>query len=242
MTTVQYVAGLAFTGLMALTGGFAANLVMQAPEPVNAQEAPGIVRGTEFRLVNKDGKEIGLLDADKEGGGRISLLDAKGKVRVQVAAGGKKAFIALLDDKATIRYLVGQDNDGEVMQTFADSKGGNRNITSVKSSGETLFALLGPTGKNCAAMVGDPAGASTLMLTSPDGKNKLVAFAKDDQTALQLNAGDGELLSAVLGDGRPLIALNKAEKLRLRTLLAADGTPELIFLNEKREATWRAGK
>ncbi|MBX3460275.1 MAG: hypothetical protein KF696_10010 [Planctomycetes bacterium] len=242
MTTFQYFAGLAFTGVMALTGGFAANLVMQPATPVSAQEAPGIVRGSEFRLVGKNGKEVGLLDIDSDGGGRISLLDGNGKVRVQVAAGGKKAFVTLLDDAGTIRYLVGQDNQGEVMQAFADKKGSNRNITSVKSSGETLFALLGPKGENSATLLGDPAGASTLMLTSPDGKNKLVTYARNDQTAIQLNAGDGELLNAVLGDGRPVAALTKAEKLRLRSMLGADGTPELIFLNDKREATWRGGK
>jgi hypothetical protein len=50
------------------------------------------------------------------------------------------------------------------------------------------------------------------------------------------------LLNAVLGDGRPVFALSKAEKLRLRALLAADGEPEFMFLNDKRESTWRAGK
>ena len=139
------------------------------------------------------------------------------------------------------KAIVGQD-ETTVMQTFADDKGKNRTIQSFKNNGDTVFSFIDVDGEALMSLTGGPAAASTLILTDPTGKNQVTMFAKDDQSSLQMNAGDGSILAAVLGDGRPVFALNKAEKLRMRAMLKESGEPEFMFLNEERQSTWSAGK
>jgi len=241
MNRTQFAVSLAVMGLMSLIGSFVAVYALQGA-PVQAQEdGAGVVKGTEFVLVDKKGNTRASLDLSDENEVRFTLIDSEGKGRVQLSSGGERAYIALLDRNQQIRYLVGQD-DTTVMETMLDAKGKNRVISQFQDSGETLLAFNGADGNNLMTLMGGPKAASTLLLKDPTGKNGVTLFAKDDQSSLQLEAGDGSLLSAVLGDGRPVFALSKAEKLRLRALLAEDGTPEFIFLNDKKEATWRAGK
>jgi hypothetical protein len=238
---MQFVSCLAAMAVMSLAGSFIAVFVLQSDNPVQAQAgAAGVVRGTQFVLVDKKGAERARLDIGDEGGVRFTMLDNKGKARVQLNSGGDTAFFQLLDRNGVPRYLVGQGDD-VVLQTFTDTKGENRAMQQFKDNGQTLFAFNGPGKKNLMTLMASPKDASTLILTDPTGKNQLTMFAKDDQTSMKLSAGDGSLLASTLGDGRPLIALSKADHLRMRQLLGKEGDPEFIFLNDKRQAVWRAG-
>ncbi|MBZ0137664.1 MAG: hypothetical protein K8I27_14965 [Planctomycetes bacterium] len=241
MNRMQFMLSLGFMGMMSLVGSFIAVFALQG-EPVQAQkDAAGPVRGTEFQLVDKDGNVRADLSLDDDGEVMFTMTDTGGKGRVQLNSGGKRAYMALLDDKGMVRYIVGQD-DTTVMQTFADGKGNNRMIQSFKNSGELVMSFIDPEGEALMSLTAGPEAASTLILTDPTGKNRVTMFAKDDQSSLNMNAGDGNFLAAVLGDGRPVFALSKAEKLRLRAMLKENGEPEFMFLNEERESTWKAGK
>lgn len=241
MNRMQFALSFAFMGMMSLVGSFVAVYALQG-EPVQAQEAKaGPVKGTEFQLVDKDGNVRADLSLDEDGEVLFTLIDTEGKGRVQLNSGGERAYMALLDDKGMVRYIVGQD-ETTVMQTFADDKGKNRTIQSFKDNGDTIFSFIDADGDALMSLTGGTAAASTLILTDPTGKNQVTMFAKDDQSSLQMNAGDGSILAAVLGDGRPVFALNKAEKLRMRAMLKESGEPELMFLNEERQSTWSAGK
>ena len=242
MNRMQFMMSLAFMGMMSLVGSFVAVYTLQG-EPVQAQEDNvGAIKGTAFQLVDKDGNVRADLSLDEDGEVMFTMIDTEGKGRIQLNSGGKRAYMALLDNEGTVRYIVGQDSDGTVMQTFADNKGNNRLMHSFKDNGDTLISFLNAEGKAAMSLTAGAKDASTLILTAPEGKNQVTMFAKDDQSSLQMNAGDGSILAAVLGDGRPVFALNKAEKLRLRAMLKEDGEPEFIFLNEDRQSTWKAGK
>lgn len=241
MNRMQFMMSLAFMGMMSLVGSFVAVHALQG-EPVQAQEdKAGTVKGTKFQLVDKEGNVRADLSLDEDGEVMFTMIDTDGKGRIQLNSGGKRAYMALLDNEGRVRYLVGQD-EGNVLQTFTDAKGKNRLIQNFKEDGETLLSFNSEDGTPLMSLTAGPGEASTLILTAPEGKNRVTMFAKDDQSSLQMNAGDGSILSAVLGDGRPVFALNKAEKLRLRAMLKEDGEPEFIFLNEERQSTWKAGK
>ena len=248
MTRMQFGLALAVMGMMSLAGSFAAVAMLHSGAPLQAQPVdpeaakPGKVTASEFNLVDANGNVRAVLDVGENGEARFTLLDAAGNGRVQMNSGGDRSFMALLDNSQTLRYVVGQDKDGSVIQAFSDSKGRKRMVQSLTNDTDTLFGMMNEKGASAMTLMAGPKQASTLLLTDQTGKNAATLFAKDDQTSLSLVCGDGQLLNAVLGDGRPVFALSKAEKLRLRALLAADGEPEFMFLNDKRESTWRAGK
>lgn len=241
MNRTQFMLSFAFMGVMSLAGSFLAVYALQGNDVQAQKDAAGPVSGTKFQLVDKDGNIRADLSLDEDGEVMFTMIDTEGKGRVQLNSGGKRAYMALLDNKGMVRYIVGQD-DTTVMQTFADGKGKNRMIQSFKNSGEAVMSFIDAEGEALMSLTGGPDAASTLILTDPTGKNRVTLFAKDDQSSLNMNAGDGSILAAVLGDGRPVFALNKAEKLRLRAMLKEDGEPELMFLNDNRESTWKAGK
>ncbi|MCB9935976.1 MAG: hypothetical protein H6840_09810 [Planctomycetes bacterium] len=242
MNRTQFALSLAVMGLMSLVGSFVAVYALQgAPVQAQKEEAAEVVKGGGFVLVDKKGNPRASLDIGDDNEVRFTLIDSEGKGRVQLNSGGERAYIALLDRSQQIRYLVGQD-DSMVMETYLDAKGKNRMISQFKDGGQSLFSFNSEAGENLMSLMAGPKDASTLLLKDPTGKNGVTVFAKDDQATMQLDCGGGSILSAVLGDGRPVFALSKADKLRLRAMLGEDGTPEFIFLNDKKEATWRAGK
>lgn len=241
MNRMQFMMSLAFMGMMSLVGSFVAVYALQGDKVHAQEEKVGPVKGTEFQLVDKEGNVRADLSLDEDGEVMFTLIDTDGKGRIQLNSGGKRAYMALLDNKGMVRYIVGQDEE-MVLQTFADEKGKNRTLQSFKNNGQTLFSFNDADGTPLLSLTGGPGDASTLLLTAPEGKNQVTLFAKDDQSSLSMNAGDGSILTAVLGDGRPVFAMNKADKLRLRSMLKEDGEPEFIFLNEARESVWKAGK
>lgn len=248
MNRMQFGLALAVMATMSLAGSFAAVMMLNSGAPLQAQPAdgeaakPGKITGTEFNLVDAKGNSRAVLDFDEGGDARFTLLDAAGKARVQLNSGGDRSYMALLDQNGVVRYTVAQDKDNSVLQTFLDSKGRNRMVNSLTNDSDTLFGMLTDKGESAMTLMAGSKQASTLILADQTGKNVATLFAKGDQTSLSLTCGDGQLLNAVLGDGRPVFALSKAEKLRLRALLDIEGEPELMFLNDKRESTWRAGQ
>ncbi|MCB9893465.1 MAG: hypothetical protein H6839_03340 [Planctomycetes bacterium] len=243
MNRNQFLIAMAVMGVMSMAGSFLAVYALQSDKPLNAQEgaAAGVVKATAFELVDKDGNSRASLSIGDDNGVQLTMLDDKGNGRLQLNSGGDRAYLALLDRKGNMRYLVGQD-DTSTMQTFNDGKGKSRIIQQFEDDGNILFSFLNAEGKASMTLLAGKEQASTLILADPTGKNTVTMFAKDDQSSLQLEAGNGSLLNAVLGDGRPVYALSKDSKLRLRGMLGEDGTPEFIFLNDKKEAVWRAGK
>lgn len=244
MTRMQFMLGLFVMGTMSLAGSFLAVHLLHSDAPLNAQEGdqPGKVKATAFELVDKEGNSRAKLDISEEGEVRFTLLDEEGAARVQMNSGGDRAYMSLLDRKGMARYIVAQDQDGTVMQTFADKLGRNRWIMNFSDEDEkSLMTFASGEGEELVTLMAGPDAPSTLILKAPGSGNELIQFAKDDQTSIQLKAGDGSLLNAVLGDGRPVIGLSKAENLRMRGMLNDEGEPEFLFLNKEREATWRAG-
>ncbi|MCA8915102.1 MAG: hypothetical protein KDB90_06785 [Planctomycetes bacterium] len=243
MNRNQFLIAMAVMGVMSMAGSFLAVYVLQSEKPLNAQEgeAAGVVKATAFELVDKDGKSRASLSIGDDNGVQLTMLDDKGNGRLQLNSGGERAYLALLDRKGNMRYLVGQD-DTSTMQTFNDAKGKSRILQQFQDDGNVLFSFVKEDGEASMTLLAGKEQASTLILSDPTGKNTVTMFAKDDQSSLQLEAGGGNLLNAVLGDGRPIFALTKDKHLRLRGMLGDDGTPEFIFLNDKKEAIWRANK
>lgn len=227
-------------GVCSLLGSFIAVHTMHG-EPAQAQEGKaGAIKATEFSLVDKNGRVLIYMDGDEEGG-RLSMLDVNGKVRMQASC-GTNARISLLDDKGNPRYTVTQEADGSVMEFYADAKGKHRFVTSSKAGGEVMLMMGGPEGEQYVTLMAGPKEPTTLLMNSGGGKGQAMLFARDDQATMQLSCNKGQVLTAVLEDGRPVMALSKDDNLRLRAMLGEKGDPEFIFLNDKREATWRAGK
>lgn len=72
--------------------------------------------------------------------------------------------------------------------------------------------------------------------TSGEGESSLIMYDKTKKNSL---------MASVLADGRSVIALEHDNVVRFRTMLAANGEPELGFLNKvdgKLTYTWWAGQ
>lgn len=242
MTRFQYVAGLFVVSTMAMAGGALATFLMQKAQPVHAQEEAGVITGKEIRLVDAKGNPRALLDTGEDGSVRFTMFDKDQKPRLQLGADAEQASISFLDGAGTPRYLVAQRNKGnDVLVTFLDAKGRTRYIQSLTSEGASLLAFQGPKEEQIMTLMGGGDAPATLILGDPASKAQAVLLASKDQTSLSLDAKDSSVLNAALGSGQAVLGLSHDGKLRVRAMAGADGTPEIITLNEKKEATWRAG-
>lgn len=242
MTRLQFVAGLFVTGCMAMAGGMMATFMLHSEKPVHAQEGKaGMVEATEFRLVDAKGNPRASMSTDEKGAVTLTFFDKDLKPRMQLGADGDQAALTFLDAAGTPRYLVCQQNkDNNVLITFQDAKGQPRYLQSLTSEGVGLLSIRGPKEQDFVTLMAGGDSGSTLILQDPDNKAQAVLLAGKAQTSLTLDRGKASFLGASLEGGQSVLGLSHDGKLRLRAMTGADGAPEYMTLNDKREATWRS--
>jgi len=244
MTRLQFVAGLFVTGFMAMAGGVMATFMLQGNQPVHAQEEKaGRVEATEFRLLDDKGNVRASMGTADNGSVTLTFFDKDLKPRMQIGADGEQASMSFLDGEGTPRYIVAQRNKGnDVMVTFQDSKGKPRYLQSLTKEGAGLLAIRGEKEQNYVTLMGGGGSPSTVIVADPDSKASAVLLASKAQSSLTVECDKASLLAATLEGGQSVMGLSHDGKLRLRAMTGADGTPEYMTLNEKREAVWRNGK
>ncbi|MBX3475858.1 MAG: hypothetical protein KF754_15920 [Planctomycetes bacterium] len=244
MTRLQFVAGLFVTGLMAMAGGVLATFMLHSPTPIQAQPGnPGKVEATEFRLVDAKGNPRASMSTSEKGAVTLTFFDKDLKPRMQLGADGDQASLTFLDASGTPRYLVCQQNkDNNVLITFQDAKGQARYMQSLSSDGTGLLSIRGPKEQDYVTLMAGSESGASLILQDPDNKAQAVLLAGKAQTSLTLDRGKASLLAASLEGGQSVLGLSYESKLRLRAMTGADGSPEYMTLNDKREAVWRSGK
>ncbi len=66
-------------------------------QPGGAQDGPGIVEASGFKLVNAEGKAAVQLYVADDGAGQIRLTNGSGEVRVKLGAGADGSGLILMD-------------------------------------------------------------------------------------------------------------------------------------------------
>lgn len=152
-----------------------------------------------------------------------------------------------------------------------DGNGNPRGVWGVTDEGMALFSLLDPKGKPRLSMATDKKSGTVITLTDHDGKQRMTQavnaegmavityYHPDGKTqAFQVStSGEGEsslilydktkknsILASVLADGRSVFALEHNNVTRFRTMLGADGEPEMGFIEKGEKGlryTWQAG-
>lgn len=245
MTRARFLISLAVMAGFSMAGGALASLLVLRAPLARAQEAPGIVSATEIHLVDADGKRRASLNVAEGGEVLFSMMDAQQRPRVQLAAGAAKGSLGLLDERGTPRCTLSRtETDDRVTLAFADEAGEARTLCALTAAGDSLLSFQGRRGAKWLTLLAGPERASTLALQDPKSEQTVVTFAGQGQASLQLSdrKGNGAYQTSVLGDGRSLIALSSGGDTRLRAMLAGDGTPTLVFMNEDRQPTWEAGR
>jgi hypothetical protein len=233
MTRFQYLFGLAFTGAMALAGGFVATLVMQPGAPVHAQEgdALAVVKTSELQLVDSKGVLRARLHVGKKGETLLAFSDEDGTKRAELMAAKGRAAFGLVDVDEEPRFAVGYDgkltiarvasvgseagytlacNEGLVSETINDEEGNIRVLASYTKDSGTLFALQEGAGKKQVALMGAPDGAT-----------------------LELHSGRHVVAASASKEGPALMALQTSGKLRYRIGVTPAGAPEMILNDSK---------
>jgi hypothetical protein len=266
MTRLQYLFGLAFTGAMALAGGFAATLVMQPGAPVHAQEGDALaaVKTSELQLVDSKGVVRAKLGLTKSNATVLSMFDEKGVEKLQAVAEADGAGLRLVEGDARTRYMVHFDSEkNQTAESIFDSKGNLRVLTSLQKDEMGLIAFNDAEGRQKLSLL---SGDEFSSLQLYRGGNTVQATAREDGIALfgiqhgktvryriGTNAkgapemifndskGDWGIVAALTEDNRPVFALAKDGGIRLRALAGADGTPTLEMLDKQQKTTWKAG-
>ncbi len=266
MTRFQYLFGLAFTGVMALAGGFAATLLLQPGAPVHAQEgeAPAALKTSELQLVDSRGVVRAKLGFTKGNATVFSMFDEKGVEKLQAVAEANGAGLRLIEGDAKTRYMIYFDSeDNQTAESIFDSKGKLRVLTSVRKDDIGLLAFNDAEGRQKLTLLsGDEfssvqlaRGGNTVQTTARDdgialfgiqnGKNvryRVGTTAKGaPEMILNDSNGDWGIVAALTEDNRPVFALAKDGGIRLRALAGADGTPTLEMLDKQQKTTWKAG-
>ena len=117
------------------------------PVLVAAQAVQDVVMARRFSLRDDKGVERAALAFMDNGGPMMSLFDATGKTRVQMADGPKGSQVSLFDSKGKFRVWLENANDSMARVGFADSKGKARVVMGAMDSGEPVVSLFDSKGQ-----------------------------------------------------------------------------------------------
>jgi hypothetical protein len=231
MNRKQFVIALAVMGAMSLAGSFGAVYLLQG-EPVQAA-ADSIVTGSEFRLVDGNGKLRTLITVDKEGDVLFTMLDAKENVRLSQTVGNDGSSAILLNTaEGKPRMSLTSSGDQPGAFTVFDSKG---EAAAVLAIGGDDFPLLTISREGSSTILGiNKGGKGLLALSDSAGQYFTVTGGGDDPSSIMLNnnkAGTGIMLTAVK-DGLMQLAMKEKEEL-LAFLLAGGGNPTALELDNE---------
>jgi hypothetical protein len=266
MTRFQYLFGLAFTGAMALAGGFVATLVMQPGAPVHAQEgdALAVVKTSELQLVDSKGVLRAKLGLTKSNSTLLSLFDENGVEKLQAIAEDDGAGLRLVEGDAKTRYMIHFDTKkNQTAESIFDSKGNLRILTSLQKDEMGLIAFNDAEGRQKLSLLsGDEfsslqlyRGGNTMQVTAREDGIALFGIQQGKTVRYRIGTtakgapemifndsnGDWGIVAALTEDNRPVFALAKDGGIRLRALAGADGTPTLEMLDKEQKTTWKAG-
>jgi len=223
MRALRFALALALMGVMSLGGGFLAVVLLLDTDAAQA----GAPADTVLRA------------------SALEIVDSDGVVRARIGTKGGDSLLALYDEKGTRRYRAVYERSRDRVSVYlADNTGDDRYLLSHTKEGESLLSFLGEKDAKLMTILAGEEQASSLLLMDPKSKRQVTVFAGRGNTTMQLadEAGQAGWLASVVQDGRSVMALAKDGKLRIRAMTGADTTPELVFLDDKRNKTWAAGK
>lgn len=231
MNRKQFVVALAVMGFMSLAGSFGAVYMLQG-DTVHAADN-GVVSGSEFRLVDKNGKLRTLLTVGDDGDVLMTMLDAKENVRLSQTVGNDGSAALVINSaggKPRMSLTSGGDQPGAF--TVFDSKG---EAAAVLAIGQDDFPLMTLTRDGAMALMGIQKGGKGLFgLGDAGGKYFTVTGGGDDPTSIMLSnntAGTNILLTA-MKSGQMQLSLKEKDEL-LAFLLAGGGNVSALQMDNE---------
>jgi hypothetical protein len=220
MNTKQFLAALSVIAVMSLAGSFSAVYLLQG-EPVQAQDKKAVT-GSEYRLVDGNGKLRSLLSVDKNNNVLFTLLDANEKVRMSQTVGNDGgAAIVLNTADGKPRMSLTSDSGQPGAFTVFDSKGDAAALLAV---GEEDFPTLTLMRGKTSVLAGITSKGNGVFALSDEGGQFFSATGGGDMpSTVMLNnnkAGTGTMLTNG-NDG--IMQLSMTEKDKLLAFLMAGG-------------------
>lgn len=196
----------------------------------------------------------------------LSFLDGEGTPRYLVAQTNKdnNVLITFQDAKGRPRYLQSLDAEGAAMLAFRGPKeedllnllagpgkasslilndpGSKQNVLMFAGEGQSTLILQGAKSNLLQTSMETGAVATAMSQGKVVRQRTAMSEAGVPEFLMNDKAGKYGILLGLTEEDQSIFGLAKDGKLRVRAMTGADGTPELILLNEKKEATWRAGK
>jgi hypothetical protein len=212
MNRKQFVVALAVMGFMSLAGSFGAVFLLQG-ETVHAAD-DGVVKGSEFRLMDSNGKLRSLISVGDNGDVLFTMLDAKENVRLSQTV-GNDGSAALVINAAGGKPRMSLTSSAEQPGAFTvfDSKG---DAAAVLAIGEDDFPLMTLKRDGAMALMGIQKGGKGLIgLGDAAGKYFSVTGGGEDPTSIMLsqNSAGANIMLTALKTGQMQLSLKEKDEL-----------------------------
>jgi hypothetical protein len=198
---------------------------------------------------NKKKSTVVALGADPDGQGQLTLRDAQGRTRAELAGAGKllisdakgKGLLSVSDDitQSTAHINIGKDEEGYTVEVMSGKGGGGASISATRKGlgevgvtdekGETR-AYLGGAGE---LTILDAAGNNTLNVTEhPDDDSVGVTIGKSEK-GYMISVGAGGNSVSMGSSGSVAGVATYLNGVPAGSLMLVDGTPRLELANDR---------
>ena len=234
MNRFQFMLALAVMAGGSVGGSFLAVQAMQ-PEIAQAQEKK-VVSGSEFRLVDDNGKLRSLMTVDKNGDLLFTMLDAQEKVRMTQSVGndGSSAVVLSAADGKPRMSLTSDSKQPGAFTVF-DSKGDAAAVLAIGSDDFPMLTLNRDKNSVLTGITKD--GKGLIAMSDGAGQYFSVTGGGDMASALMLNhTGSGSsMMMTSMNDGTMQLSLK--EKDALLSFLTAGAGKTSAFQLEHSEGS-----
>jgi hypothetical protein len=181
-----------------------------ATPPAESTATPGVIRATEFQLVDKSGNVTAKISNGEDGGSpSVQLFDSTGKMRISIAVqSGARPDISLYNNKGNETAALAYDikKDATVLYMF-DSAGTERCAFGIVAADSPVAAVYYKSGELAASMeVDDELGN----ISVANAKNSVDLFAKpngDAGLSIMDTKGDPSALLGTVEGAFPIFSL-----------------------------------
>ncbi len=233
MTRFQYLFGLAFTGVMALAGGFAATLVMQPAQPVQAQEgnAPAVLKTSELQLVDGKGAIRARLYVGKKQETLLELSDEDGTKRVGLAAAKDTAVFSLMDTEEKPRFSAGYAGKAAALQIESAA---SKTRFAVHCLQDQVYSTMNDEKGRMRALTACMKDEGAMIaLDDAQGNRQAVLKGAAESATLELRGGPHVVAASAYNEGPAVMAIQTNKVLRYRIGVTPAGAPEMIMNDSK---------
>ena len=183
---------------------------------VTASTNPGVVKASEFQLVDKNGKRK-IVMALREGQPYFYLLNKKGQPSLSLNLRDGKPSIVMFNDKGHVNILLGSDKEGNPSLAFSDEN-------------QNLKCSVGIQSDHYGIELFDAAGQQTATLTTEPGKISMLHLANSSDEA--------EIILGLAKNRNFLLFMDENKKLRTGLLFAPDKGSFLSFYDPDGKARY----